>query len=221
MTSLDGRAIRVLVADDHRLVREGLVSLLAESGDCEVVAEAADGIEAVERTIDTRPDVAVVDLTMPRLGGLEAVRRIRAEAPATRVLVLTVHDDEEYVVPVMRAGAHGYLLKDSAASELLAAVRALAAGQGYLGPQAARVLVERYRRPERAPDDPYGALTPREREVFHLVVEGRTTKEVAKGLGIGVKTAENHRARMMEKLGVHNGAELVLYAARRGLLPPA
>lgn len=220
MTPPGGQAIRVLVADDHRLVREGLVSLLADSGECEVVAEAADGIEAVERTCAVQPDVAVVDLTMPRLGGLEAVRRIREQAPRTRVLVLTVHEDEEYVVPVMRAGAHGYLLKDSAASELLAAVRALAAGQGYLGPQAARVLADRYRNPERSRDDPYGSLTPREREVFHLVVEGRTTKEVAGSLGISVKTAENHRARMMEKLGVHNSAEVVLYAARRGLLPP-
>lgn len=215
-----GRRIRVLVADDHRLVREGLVSLLAESGECEVVAEAADGLEAVERAVAAAPDVAVVDLTMPRLGGLEAVRRIREQAPATRVLVLTVHAEEEYVLPVMKAGAHGYLLKDSAASELLAAVRALAAGQGHLGPQAARVLAERYRHPERSPDDPYGSLTPREREVFHLVVEGRTTKEVARRLGIRAKTAENHRARMMDKLGARNSAEVVLYAARHGLLPP-
>lgn len=220
MSAPRGPVIRVLVADDHRLVREGLVSLLVDSGECEVVAEAADGVEAVERTLAVQPDVAVVDLTMPRLGGLEAVRRIREQAPATRVLVLTVHEDEEYVLPVLRAGAHGYLLKDSAASELLAAVRALATGQGYLGPQAARVLADRYRNPERSPDDPYGSLTPREREVFHLVVEGKTTKEVAQHLGIRAKTAENHRARMMEKLGVHNSAEVVLYAARRGLLPP-
>jgi DNA-binding NarL/FixJ family response regulator len=210
--------IRVLVADDHRIVREGLVSLLAESGECEVVAEAADGVEAVERALATHPDVALIDLTMPRLGGLEAVRRIRERAPRTRVLVLTVHEEEEYVLPAVRAGAAGYLVKDSAASELLAAVRALAAGQGWFGPQAARVLADRTRDPRRTPDDPYAGLTPREREVFHLVAEGRTTKEVAGALGVSVKTAENHRARMMDKLGVHNAAEVVRYAARRGLL---
>jgi DNA-binding NarL/FixJ family response regulator len=129
-----------------------------------------------------------------------------------------MHEEEEYVVHLVRAGANGYLVKDSAAHELLAAVRALARGQGYFGPYAARVLAEQYRRPE-ASADPYGALTPREREVFHLVVEGRSTKEIAKQLGISPKTAENHRARVLDKLGVHNTAELVRYAARRNLLP--
>ncbi len=213
-----GLAIRVLVADDHTIVREGLVSLLGEGGECEVVAQAADGAEAVERALATRPDVAVLDLSMPRLSGLEAVRRIHAELPATRILVLSMHEDEEYVVRVVRAGADGYLVKDSAGSELLAAVRALHSGQGYFGPRPARVLAERYRNPDRTPEDPYGSLTPREREVFHLVVEGRATKEVAQALGISVKTAENHRSRMMEKLGVHNTAEVVRYAARKGLL---
>ena len=210
-------SIRVLVADDHTIVRQGVVSLLEGSGDCTVVAEASDGIEAVERTLATSPDVVVLDIGMPRLSGLEAVRRIRREAPRVRVLVLTMHEEEEYVVHLVKAGASGYLVKDSAATELLAAVRALARGQGYLGPYAAKVLAEQYRRPEEAAD-PYGALTPREREVFHLVVEGKTTKELAKLLGISPKTAENHRARLMEKLGVHNTAELVRYAARRGLL---
>jgi DNA-binding NarL/FixJ family response regulator len=210
-------AIRVLVADDHTLVRQGLVSLLEASGECEVVAEAADGLEAVEKASRTRPDVALLDVAMPRLSGLEAVRRICAAAPATRVLVLTVHDEEEYVLHMVRLGAAGYLVKDSAASELLAAVRALAAGKAYFGPQAARVLAERLRIPERG-DDPYGALTAREREVFHLVIEGRTTKEIARALGISAKTAENHRARVLEKLDLHNTAELVRYAARKGLL---
>ncbi|MDY7094716.1 MAG: response regulator transcription factor [Acidobacteriota bacterium] len=210
--------IRVLVADDHTIVRQGLVSLLDEGGDCEVVAQAGDGVEAVELALRQRPDVAVLDLSMPRLGGLEAARRIHEELPSTRILVLTVHEEEEYVLPVVRAGASGYLVKDSAASELLAAVRALAAGEGYFGPQAARVLAEQYRHPERTPEDPYGSLTPREREVFHLVVEGKTTKEVGKALGISTKTAENHRTRLMDKLGVHNTVELVRYAARKGLL---
>ncbi len=212
------RRVRVLVADDHTLVRQGLVSLLVDSGECEVVAEAADGMEAVEKARATRPEVAVIDLTMPRLSGLEAVRRIHEEMPQIRVLALTVHEEEEYVLPVVRAGASGYLVKDSAVAELLAAVRALHAGQGYFGPQAARVLAEQYRQPAHQVEDPYGALSPREREVFHLVVDGRTTKEIARQLGISVKTADNHRYRLMEKLGVHNTAELVRYAARRGLL---
>lgn len=212
------RPIRVVVADDHTLVRQGLVSLLEESGSCRVVAEAEDGVEAVERTVEHRPEVVVLDISMPRLSGIEAVRRIRREAPDSKVLALTVHDDEEYVVHMVRAGAAGYLLKDSAATELLAAVDALARGEGYFGPRAARVLAEQYHSPERRPEDPYGSLTPREREVFHLVVEGKTTKEVARELGISAKTADNHRSRMMDKLGVHNAAELVRWAARRGLL---
>jgi two-component system response regulator NreC len=209
--------IRVLVADDHTIVRQGVVSLLEAGGDCQVVAQASDGAEALELALSTRPDVAVLDIGMPRLSGLEVVRRVRLEVPHTRVLVLTMHEEEEYVLHLVKAGASGYLVKDSAATELLAAVRALSRGQGYFGPYAAKVLAEQYRRPEEAPD-PYGALTPREREVFHLVVEGKTTKEVAKALAISPKTAENHRARLMEKLGVHNTAELVRYAARRGLL---
>ena len=210
--------VRVLIADDHTLVRKGLVSLLADSGECEVVAEAADGLEAVEKAQALRPDVAILDLTMPRLTGLEAVQRIHEALPQTRILVLTAHEEEEYVLPLVRAGASGYLIKDSAVAELMAAVRALHAGHGYFGPQAARVLAEQYRHPERASADPYSGLSPREREVFHLVVKGQTTKEIARALGISVKTADNHRYRLMEKLGVHNAAELVRYAARHGLL---
>ncbi|MEA2560607.1 MAG: hypothetical protein QOH06_2111 [Acidobacteriota bacterium] len=210
--------VRVLIADDHTLVRKGLVSLLMDSGECEVVAEAADGLEAVEKAHAMRPDVAILDLSMPRLSGLEAVRRIHEELPQTRLLVLTAHEEEEYVLPLVRAGASGYLIKDSAVAELLAAVRALYAGQGYFGPHAARVLAEQYRHPERVSGDPYGGLSPREREVFHLVVEGKTTKEIARALEISVKTADNHRYRLMEKLGVHNAAELVRYAARHGLI---
>ena len=213
------KRVRVLVADDHTIVRQGIVSLLAESGECEVVAEAADGLEAVEKALATHPEVAILDLSMPRLSGLEVVRRIHEALPQTRVLVLTVHEEEEYVLPLVRAGAAGYLLKDSAVAELLAAVRALHAGQGYFCPQAARALANHYHDPKGTLDDPYGTLSPREREVFHLVVDGRTTKEVARELGISVKTADNHRYRLMEKLGLHNTAELVRYAARRGLLP--
>lgn len=212
------KPIRVLVADDHTIVREGLVSLLRDSGECTVVAEAGDGMEAVIKAQETQPDVAILDLTMPRLNGLETVRRIHNSLPHIRLLVLTVHEDEEYILPIVRAGASGYLVKHSAATDLLKAIRALHAGQAYFGPQAARALAEQFRHPEEDVADPYGSLTGREREVLHLVTEGKSTKEIAQLLGISVKTAENHRSRMMEKLGVHNAAELVRYAARKGLL---
>jgi DNA-binding NarL/FixJ family response regulator len=210
--------IRILVADDHTIVREGLVSLLTGDPQCEVVAQAADGAAAVEEARRTEPHVAVVDLGMPKLHGLDVVRRIRELSPRTRVLVLTMQDEEEYVLHAVRAGASGFLVKDTAASELLAAVKSLHAGQGYFGPHASRVLADQMRQPGDAPADPYGQLTPRERQVFHLVVDGQTTKEVASELGISVKTAENHRTRMMDKLGCHSVAEVVRYAAKKGLL---
>ena len=209
--------VRVLVADDHTMVRQGLIGLLAGGGQCRVVGEAADGLEAVEKALALQPDVAVLDLSMPRLNGIEAVRRIHKEAPRIRLLVLTMHKEEEYVLPVVRAGASGYLVKDAAASELLTAVLAVARGEAYFGPQAAKVLAEECWRPK-ATEDPFAALTPREREVLHLVTEGRSTKEIATVLGISAKTADNHRNRIMQKLGVHNSAELVRYAARRGML---
>ena len=209
--------IRVLVADDHRIVREGLVRILEEAPDCDVVAQAGDGMEAVEVARATLPDVVVLDLSMPRLSGLESLRRIRREAPRARVLVLTVHEESEYVVAALAAGATGYLLKDSAAEELLEAVRLLHQGQGYLGPQAALAVAGGIRSPARVMD-PYGSLTPREREVFHLVADGLTIKEIAHRLGISSKTAENHRSRLLAKLELRNAAELVRYAARRGLL---
>lgn len=210
--------IRLLLADDHSVVREGLVSLLEQSGSCQVVAQAADGLEAVEQAVAHQPDVALVDLSMPRLHGLEVVRRIHARLPETRILVLTHHDEEEYVLPLIQAGASGYLVKDSAGEELRRAVEALARGQAYFGAHASRVLAEQHRNPGQATEDPYGNLTAREREVFHLVCDGRTTKEVARELDIGVKTAENHRGRVLDKLGLANTAELVRYAAKRGLI---
>ncbi|AXK71514.1 DNA-binding response regulator [Lysobacter sp. TY2-98] len=210
--------IRILIADDHTLVRESLVGLLQAEGDVQVVAQAADGIETVEKAIAVRPDVVVADLSMPRLGGIEVVRRLREALPQTRVLVLTMHQEDEYVLQAVRAGASGYLVKDSAASELLAAVRNLHAGRGHFGPQAARTLAQQLQHPERTLDDPYGRLTAREREVFHLIAEGHTTKEIARTLDISAKTAENHRSRVLDKVGVRNTAELVRYALRKGLL---
>lgn len=210
--------IRVLVADDHTLVRESLVGVLQADGDVQVVAQAADGVETVEQALATRPDIVIVDISMPRLNGIEVVRRLREALPETRVLVLTMHQEEEYVLHVVRAGAAGYLVKDSPAAELLAAVRSLHAGRAHFGPRAAKTLAEQLQHPERAVGDPYGALTAREREVFHLIVEGLTTKEIARRLDISAKTAENHRARVLDKLDVRNTAELVRYAVRRGLL---
>ena len=213
-----GILLRVLIADDHTLVRESLVSLLQAGGDVQVVAQAANGVETIEKAIATRPDVVVTDISMPGLGGIEVVRRLHEAVPGARVLVLTMHQEDEYVLQAVRAGASGYLVKDSAAAELLAAVRSLQAGRGYFGPQASRALAEQMQNPDRAVEDPYGRLTAREREVFHLVIEGMTTKEIARRLDISVKTAENHRARVIAKVGVRNTAELVRYALRRGLL---
>lgn len=211
-------AIRVLVADDHTIVRESLVGVLSAEGDVQVVAQAADGIETVARAQDVAPDVVVVDISMPKLNGIEVVRRLREAVPAARVLVLTMHQEEEYVLHAVRAGASGYLVKDSPTADLLAAIRALHAGRGWFGPQAARALAEQLQNPQRAVTDPYGTLTPREREVFHLIVEAQTTKEIARRLGISAKTAENHRARVLDKLDARNTAELVRFAVRRGLL---
>ncbi|KAB8198248.1 response regulator [Marilutibacter maris] len=210
--------IRVLIADDHTLVRESLAGMLQADGDVQVVAQAADGVETIEKAVLVRPDVVVTDISMARLNGIEVVRRLHEALPQTRVLVLTMHQEDEYVLQAVRAGASGYLVKDSAASELLAAVRSLQAGRGYFGPQAARALAEQMQNPQRAVDDPYGRLTAREREVFHLIAEGLTTKEIARQLGISAKTAENHRTRVLSKLDVRNTAELVRYALRKGLL---
>ena len=210
--------MRVLIADDHTMVRESLVGLLQAEPDMQVVAQAANGHDAIALALECEPDVVVTDLSMAGLGGLEVIRRLHESLPRTRVLVLTMHQEDEYVLQAVRAGASGYLVKDSAASELLAAVRALHAGHAHFGPQAARALADQLQRPGRMVDDPYGTLTAREREVLHLIAEGMTTKEVARRLGIGVKTAENHRGHVLGKLGLRNTAELVRYAIGKGLL---
>ena len=212
------KIIRVLVADDHTILRDGLVALLNASEDCRVVGEAADGITAVELALRTEPDVIVCDISMPKLNGIEVVRRLSKELEKTRILVLTMHAEEEYVLHVVRAGASGFLLKDSASSELLTAVRALAAGRGYFGTHASRVLAQQVQQPQSRIEDPYRDLTQREREVFHLIAEGMTTKEIARQLDISTKTAENHRFRAMDKLDVRNTAELIRYAVKHGLL---
>lgn len=210
--------VSVLIADDHRLVRESLISVLQADGSIRVIGEAGDGHEALQRVRELAPQVAIIDISMPGLSGIEVVRRLRQEAPNTRCLVLTMHQDEEYVLHVVRAGASGFLLKDSPASELIAAVLEVAQGQGHFGAHAARVLAEQMHNPQRSSGDPYGELTAREREVFHLIVEGDSTKLIARKLEISVKTAENHRSRVMAKLGARNSADVVRYAARKGLI---
>ncbi|RXR08482.1 response regulator [Pseudoxanthomonas composti] len=210
--------IRVLLADDHTLVRESLASILQGAGGIQVVAQAADGVSAVAAAQECEPDVVVVDISMPRLNGIDVIRRLRSDVPQARVLVLTMHEENEYVLHAVRAGASGYLLKEAATAELIAAVRNLHAGRGHFSPQAAVALAAQIQHPERELDDPYQGLTAREREVFHLIVEGQTTKEIARRLDISTKTAENHRFRVLNKLAVRNTAELVRYAVRHGLL---
>lgn len=210
-------SVRVIIADDHQLVRESIVAVLSATGCCRIVGQAADGHEALALCERLAPDVAVIDLSMPGLGGLEVVRRLAERSPKTRCLVLTMHEDEEYLLQAVRAGAAGFLLKDSPAAELVEAIRNVARGLGHFSPEASRVLAAHVQQPDRVVDDPYRNLTAREREVFHLIAEGLTTKEIARRLGISTKTAENHRARVLQKLGARNTAEVVRYAIRRGL----
>ena len=217
--------IRVLLADDHTIVREGVRLCLEAMGDIEVVAEAEDGQIAVQLAIQLRPDVAVVDLTMPRLNGVEAIRQIRRDLPDTEVVVLSVHDSEPYVVQALRAGAAGYVLKRNAATELAAAIRAAHDGQAYLHPSIARRVIDDYlsriHGSEDAATEPHERLTPREREVLQLAAEGHSTRAIAGLLCLSTKTVEHHRASLMTKLGLHGQTELVKYAIRSGLVESA
>ena len=210
--------ISVLVADDHTILRQGLISLLSQDDSCRVVAEAKNGVEAIEKALEHKPSVVVVDISMPELNGMEVVKRLREQLPDTKVLVLTMLEEQEYVFHMVRAGASGYLLKDSASDELIDAVKSLAQGKSYFGQYAASVLASQYSQPAESWQDPYKNLTNREREVFHLIINGKTTKDVARALDISVKTAENHRGKVLDKLDVSNAAELVRYAAKHNLL---
>jgi two-component system response regulator NreC len=214
--------IRVLLADDHTIVRQGVRMCLEAMGDIAVVAEAGDGLEAVQLAAQLRPDVAVVDLTMPRLNGVEAIRQIKRDTPDTEVVVLSVHDSEAYVVQALRAGAAGYVLKRNAATELAAAIRAAHDGQAYLHPSIARRVIDDYlsriHASEHAVTEPHERLTPREREVLQLAAEGHSTRAIAGLLCLSTKTVEHHRASLMTKLGLHGQTELVKYAIRAGLV---
>ncbi len=208
--------LQILLADDHQMVREGLKMLLERAG-FKVVGEASDGQEAVRRVRDLGPDVAVLDLAMPLLNGLDAAREIVRVAPRTRPILLTVHSEEPYVMKALRVGVKGYVLKTQAAPDLVQAINEVSRDRLYLSPGISRAVVEAYLAKTELPPDP---LSPREREVLQLVAEGKTTKEIARLLGVSVKTAENHRTRILAKLDIHETAGLVRYAIRRGLIQP-
>ncbi len=213
--------IRVLLAEDHTIVREGLRALLEGRDDIEVVGEAEDGRAAVESAKGLSPDVVVMDLHLPRIDGVEATRLIRKDSPATHVLVLSMYGTEEHVRPAIRAGAEGYLLKGSGLSDLVAAIRAVAAGNAFFSPEIAKILLEESRRGPGSTNERVGAdLTPREREILRLVAEGRSSPEIARELNLSVKTVEGHRGRIMAKLDAKNVAGLVRHAIRLGLVRP-
>lgn len=211
---------RVLLGDDHALVRHGLRKILEERGACDVVAEVGDGREAIRLALDLTPDVAVLDVGMPLLNGIDATEQIVRRVPATRVLILSMHSEEAYVTRAIQAGATGYLLKDSAGKELLQAVASVAAGDAFFSPAIARVMLDDYvkRIAEGQLADRFDTLSAREREIFQLLAEARTNKEVAQLLDISLMTVETHRSRILQKLDIHNTAELVLYAVRRGVI---
>jgi len=210
--------LRILLADDHTMVRQGLRKVLEERPEWQVVAEAGDGHEAVRLAELHKPDVAVLDVAMPLLNGIEATRRIAKRVPHTRILVLSMYSDEAYVTQMMKAGATGYLLKDSAGVDLLEAVQAVAQGKSYFSPAVARLMLDDYARQRGTDDDRYESLSDREREIFQLIAEGKANKEIAALLFISLSTVETHRARVMEKLDLHSAAEIVLYAVRRGVI---
>jgi len=212
--------IKVLVVDDHTIVRDGISALLSLAGDIVVVGEATNGSEAVKMVEQLAPDVVLMDIAMPLMGGLEATRRISREFPATKVLVLTQYDDKEYFFPVLESGASGFISKAAASSELVTGIRSVHRGDSYLSPSVAKLLVDNYRHTasERVSNDPYGKLTEREREILKLLAEGFSAAEIAEMLVITPKTVEGHKTNLMAKLGIHNRIELVKYALRKGII---
>jgi DNA-binding NarL/FixJ family response regulator len=212
--------LRVLLADDHNLVRAGIRALLEASGGIEVVAESGDGREALELIIKHRPDVALLDIGMPGLNGLEVAKRAAQASPRTRIVILSMHADATYVRQALRAGAAGYLLKGAAVAELPLALQSVMRGETYLTPKISRTIVEGFLREDTEEPGLLEALTARQREILQLIAEGKATKEIAQLLDLSVKTVETHRMRMMERLGIHDVAGLVRFAVRAGLVPP-
>lgn len=214
------KPIRILLADDHTLVRRGLRLLLESQAGFSVVAEASDGQQAVKQAETNAPDVAVLDIAMPNLNGAEAAQRISTALPNVAIIILSMHSDESYVLRALRAGAKGYLLKDSVEGDLIEAIRAVSEGRTFFSPEISKMLVEDYVREIRTRgfEDSYELLSSREREILHLLAEGKSNKEVAALLNLSPYTVETHRRNFQEKLNIHNFAELVLYAVRKGLI---
>ncbi len=212
--------MRILLADDHTIVRQGLRKILEESRDWQVVGEAGNGREAVRLALELQPDVAILDIGMPLLNGIEAARQIARRLPDTRILILSMHSDEAYIIQALEAGAKGYLLKDTADADLLGAVAAVMRGKSFFSPAVARVMLDDYvrRLRDRGIVDRYDTLSEREREIFQLIAEGKTNKEIAEILGVSPSTIETHRGHIMEKLDVHSAVEMVLYAVRKGII---
>jgi two-component system, NarL family, response regulator NreC len=210
-----------MIADDHPLVRSGLRALLERDGEFQVVAEAADGYEAIDLAVLHKPDVVLLDVGMPRLSGPDAAQSIAQKLPSTRIVMLSMHSDEAYVLRALKAGARGYLLKASPEEDVLAAIRAVAAGNAYFSPSITKLLVEEYvvEARRRGVEDSYDLLSTREKEVLQLLASGKTNREIADLLFISIATVETHRTNIFQKLHLHNLAELILYAVRKGLIP--
>ena len=209
--------IRILVVDDHAIMRDGIRALLSVHNDIEIVGEASEGKEAVEKAIELRPDVILMDVAMPGIDGLEATRRIKKKIPRTKVLVLTQYENREYVLSAVKAGADGYVPKRAASLELVSAINAVHKGNTFLYPSAVKVLMQDYRqRVEK--EEPYDQLTAREREILKLIAEGHKSREIAEMLSISLKTVLVHRDKIMWKLDLHNRTELIKYALRKGLI---
>lgn len=210
--------IRILVAEDHDLVRAGFCALLRTMQDVAVVGEARTGYEALDLAGSCAPKVVLMDISMPGLNGLEVTRRIVEAHPHIRVLILSVHTGEEYVLQALRAGASGYLVKDAGADELALAVRAVAEGKTYLSPQVSRHVIDRYLERQQHMETPFDLLTPRQREILQMIAEGATTRDIARRLKLSVKTVDTHRTQLMDRLDIHDVAGLVRYAVRTGLV---
>jgi len=211
---------RILLADDHTVIRKGLRALLERQDGFTVVAEAADGREAVEAAAAVCPDVVVIDIGMPNLNGIEAARRITEKRPETGVVILSMHADESYVLRALKSGARGYLLKDSPEEDLISSIRAVHQGKAFFSPEISKMLAEDYMRQmrQRGVEDSYELLTPREREILQMLGEGNSNKQVATKLNLSLHTVETHRGNVLEKLNLHSTAEMILYAVRKGIV---
>lgn len=211
-------SVKILIADDHKIIREGLRALLEKEPDMEVIAEAQDGIDALKQTKKLTPDVVIMDIGMPAMNGIEATRQIVSQVKGIKVIALSMHSDRRFVLQMLEAGASGYLLKDSAFEELVTSIKTVISNQPYLSPKVTDVVIKEYLyNAGRNEKTAFKVLTAREREVLQLIAEGKSTKQIASGMNVSVKTVETHRQQIMEKLNIHSIAELTKYAIREGL----